>query len=143
MPEAKGRTRPPQSALKPLPGALPTVEAMLPARVTLPTDLSGSLKHLDDGQLKILLDAVALEIDRRNRRASLNDTGVPQTTRTPSQPSTRADKASSPEDIPLAKANLVRASFKAGLKPAAIARNFRIPQSWVNRILSGAEKPKR
>jgi hypothetical protein len=136
MPEAKGRTRPPEIAL-------PITEARPPARVTLPSDLSGSLKHLDDGQLKRLQDAVALEINRRNRGASLNETGLPQTTRTPSQPSTRTDKASSPEDIPLAKANLVRASFKAGLKPAAIARNFRIPQSSVNRILSGAEKPKR
>jgi hypothetical protein len=55
----------------------------------------------------------------------------------------RRNKTNSPEDIPLAKANLVRASFKAGLKPAAIARNFRLPQSWVNRIVSGTEKPKR
>jgi hypothetical protein len=142
MPETKGRPRPPRSALKPLSGPFPSIEATLPARVTLPSDLSGSLKYLEDAQLKRLQDAVALEINRRNQGASLNETGLPQTTGTSSQSSRLGNKTNSPEDIPLAKANLVRASFKAGLKPAAIARNFRIPQSWVNGILSGAEKPK-
>jgi hypothetical protein len=31
-------------------------------------------------------------------------------------------------------ANLIRASFRAGVKPAAIARTFRISQSFVNRF---------
>jgi len=126
--------------LKPLSAA---TEPALPARVTLPTDLSGSLKYLDDAQLKRLQDAVALEINRRKQGASLQEAGLPQTAGTSSQPATLGNESNTPQDIPLAKANLIRASFKAGLKPAAIARNFRIPQSWVNRILSGAEKPKR
>src|SRR3954468_1399798 len=140
MPETTGRTRPPGPALKPLSAA---PEAALPARVTLPTDLSGSLKYLEDAQLKRLQDAVALEINRRKQGASLQQTGLPQAAGTSSQSATLGNESNTPQDIPLAKANLIRASFKAGLKPAAIARNFRIPQSWVNRILSGAEKPKR
>jgi hypothetical protein len=140
MPETTGRTRPPGPTLKPLSAA---PEAALPARVTLPTDLSGSLKYLEDAQLKRLQDAVALEINRRKQGASLQQTGLPQAAGTSSQSATLGNESNTPQDIPLAKANLIRASFKAGLKPAAIARNFRIPQSWVNRILSGAQKPKR
>jgi hypothetical protein len=139
MREIKGRTRPPGSALKARSVAFPSTEATLPAPVTLPSDLSGSLKYLEDAQLTRLQDAVVLEINNRKQGASLQETGLPQTAGASSQPS----PTNIPEDIPLAKANLVRASFKAGLKPAAIARNFRIPQSWVNHILSGAEKPKR
>ena len=87
-------------------------------------------------------EAVAFEINRRNQGASLTETALPKTTGTSSQPSMLGNKTNSPEDIPLAKANLIRASFMAGLKPATIARNLRLPQSWVNRILSGTEKPK-
>ena len=123
-------------------GIVPAVEAQLPAPVTLPSDLSGSLKYLDDAQLHRLQDAVAVEVYRRVKLDSLEAAALPPKTGTSSQPPILPDKIQGPEDIPLAKANLVRASFKAGLKPAAIARNFRIPQSLVNRILNGAQKPK-
>ena len=69
--------------MKPLSAA---TEPALPARVTLPTDLSGSLKYLDDAQLKRLQDAVALEINRRKQGASLQEAGLPQTAGTSSQP---------------------------------------------------------
>jgi hypothetical protein len=36
--------------------------------VTLPTDLSASLKYLDDAQLLRLIQAVTVEINRRNSR---------------------------------------------------------------------------
>ena len=41
-------------------------DAPAPARVTLPSDLPGSLKYLDDAQLQRLSKAVAVEINRRN-----------------------------------------------------------------------------
>jgi len=47
------------------------------------------------------------------------------------------------DEFPEGTANLIRASFRAGVKPAAIARTFRISQSFVNRILSATEKPGR
>src|SRR5262249_30492189 len=37
------------------------------ARVTLPSNLPGSLKYLDDAQLRRLLEAVTVEINRRNQ----------------------------------------------------------------------------
>jgi hypothetical protein len=47
------------------------------------------------------------------------------------------------DEIPEGKANLIRASFRAGIKPVAIARRFRISQSLVSRVLNSTEKPKR
>ena len=138
MPVSKGPAPPPGSALRPLSGAFSSPESMPPAPVRLPSDLPGSLKYLDDAQLEKLQEAVAFEINRRSQGASL-----PKATGTSSQPSMLGNKTNSPDDIPLAKANLIRASLKAGLKPATIARSFRLPQSWVNRILIGTEKPKR
>jgi hypothetical protein len=46
-------------------------------------------------------------------------------------------------DVPEGKANLIRASFRAGLKPAAIAKTVGVPQSTVNRVLGVLEKSKR
>jgi hypothetical protein len=115
-----------------------------PARVTLPSDLSGSLKYLDDAQLQRLREAVAVEINRRNA-ASGNETvaTVPAETSFQGQSAAGRNKTASRfDEIPEGKANLIRASFKAGVKPAAIARTFRISQSLVNRVLSAVEKRK-
>ena len=116
-----------------------------PARVTLPSDLSGSLKYLDDAQLQRLLEAVNVEIDRRNQSTPKNETVTTAATGAPSQTQTAAfrdKKVREIDQIPEGRANLIRASFKAGVKPAAIARTFRISQSLVRRVLSSAEPPK-
>jgi hypothetical protein len=115
-----------------------------PARVTLPSDLSGSLKYLDDAQLQRLREAVAVEVNRRNA-ASRNETAAAAPAETSSQGQSAAGRnktASRFDEIPEGKANLIRASFKAGVKPAAIARTFRISQSLVNRVLSAVDKRK-
>jgi hypothetical protein len=121
-------------------------DAPSPARVTLPSDLAASLKYLDDAQLQRLLEAVTVEINRRNQGASNNEAALVATPVAQSQhqlAASRNKKISGIEEIPEGKANLIRASFKAGFKPAAIARTFRISQPLVNRILSSTEKPKR
>jgi hypothetical protein len=117
-------------------------DAPAPARVTLSSDLSGSLKYLDDAQLERLREAVTLEINRRNP-APKNETVAAEPTKPSSkgQPASRRNKRTSGfDEIPEGKANLIRASFKAGVKSAAIARIFRMSQSLVNRVLSTAEK---
>jgi hypothetical protein len=111
------------------------------AGVTLPSDLSASLKYLDNAQLQRLLEAVTFEINRRNQGASQKETVA--ATASPQSAVLRNQKITGLEEIPQAKANLIRASFGAGLKPATIARTFRVPRSLVNRILSSTEKPKR
>ncbi len=123
-----------------------STDAPSPARVTLPSDLSGSLKYLDDAQLQRLLEAVTVEINRRNQGAPRNETAMAAATGTSSQGQSAAfryKKIRGIDEIPEGKANLIRASFRAGVKPAAIARTFRIPQSLVNRLLNSKEKPKR
>lgn len=109
-------------------------------RIALPNDLSTTLRYLDNPELQRLLAAVMTEIRRRSEGASTRTIGkaaaaVPQV-----EPST---KASDIDEIPEGKANLIRESFRAGLKPAAIARMFRIPPSLVNRIIGSMTKSKR
>jgi hypothetical protein len=126
--------------------SLSPIDAPSPARVTLPRDLSGSLKYLDDAQLQRLLEAVTVEIDRRNQGAPKNETATTAATRTLSQRKSAAfrnKKTRGIDEFPEGTANLIRASFRAGVKPPAIARTFRISQSLVNHILSATEKPKR
>jgi len=126
--------------------SLSPIDALSPARVTLPSDLSGSLKYLDDAQLQKLLEAVTVEIDRRNQGAPKNETATAAATGTSSQRQSAAfrnTKTRGIDEFPEGTANLIRASFRAGVKPAAIARTFRISQSLVIRILSATEKPKR
>src|SRR4030088_2287958 len=135
-----GRTKRQNNTLPtvPEPSSRASTDAPAPARVTLPSDLPGSLKYLDDAQLQRLRKAVAVEINRRNP--------APKKEIVPAAPSEsssqgqsaagRNKRASGFDEIPEGKANLIRASFKAGVKPAAIARTFRISQSSVNRVLS-------
>src|SRR6516162_506031 len=65
--------------------SLSPIDAPSPARVTLPSDLSGSLKYLDDAQLQRLLEAVTVEIDRRDQGAPKNETATAAATGTSSQ----------------------------------------------------------
>ena len=124
------------------PSSASSTDAPSAARVTLPSDLAGSLKHLDDPQLHRLLQAVTVEIERRRQGTPKNKTATAVAIGTPS-PAARNKTIREIDDIPEGRANLIRASFTAGIKPAAIARTFRISQSLVNRVLSSVEKPKR
>jgi hypothetical protein len=134
---------PPQKPSSSAPSVI--ADAPSPARVTLPNDLSGSLKYLDEAQLRTLLEAVTVEIDRRDQATSNHKTALPAApvVSAPDHLVTSRNKQSGVQEIPEGKANLIRASFKAGFRPAAIARTFRVSQSLVNRILSSIEKPKR
>jgi hypothetical protein len=124
-----------------------STEKSSPARVTLPSDLAGSLKYLDDAQLRRLREAVTVEINRRNQGAPEAKTAAAAATGTSPQgqfAASRNEKTRAIEEIPEGRANLIRASFRAGIKPAAIARTFHLPQSLVTRVLSAiTEKPKR
>jgi hypothetical protein len=118
-----------------------STDAQSPARVTLPNDLSGSLKYLDDAQLQMLLQAVIVEFNRR-KQAPKNKTATTKSSK--GQPAAARDKKIGEiDEIPEGRANLIRASFRAGIKPATIARTFRISQSLVARVLSSIEGPKR
>jgi hypothetical protein len=111
--------------------------------VTLPSDLSGSLRYLDDAQIRRLFEAVTAEINRRERSGSQDKPVVAQATGTSPQSAAVRDETRGVGEIPEAKENLIRASFRAGMKPASIARTLRIPQAVVNRVLGTTVKPNR
>ena len=117
-------------------------------RVILPPNLPEALKNLHDDQLQLLLKDVSLEIERRKSAA------LPKAPAVEATPTVEKNKATKPatmagadldegRDVPEGKANLIRASFRAGLKPAAIAKTVGVPQSTVNRVLGVPEKSKR
>ncbi len=112
-------------------------EPPAPLRVTLPRNLSATLRGLEDVDLETLQREAAAEIKRR-RSAKPTETiaKVP-----PPQGLSPAKAAAA--DVPMGKANLIRASYQAGMKPVAIARSLRISRSLVDRVLGSSEKPKR
>jgi hypothetical protein len=119
--------------------SLSTTDAPSAARVTLPSDLSGSLKYLDDAQLQRLRAAVSAEIDRRNHAVLRDEPAVNKGAASRGRAAVPGHKVKAAGDIPAGKINLIQASFRAGLKPAAIARTLQISRSLVRRVLS-AEK---
>ena len=110
---------------------------LAPPRVTLPRNLSATLRGLEDVELETLQREVTAEIKRR-RSAKPTETiaEVP-----PPQALSSAKAAAA--DVPTGKANLIRASYQAGMKPLAIARSLRISRSLVDLVLGGLEKQKR
>src|SRR5215471_19610289 len=95
----------------------PSITAPSPARVTLPSDLAGSLKYLDDAQLGRLLEAVTVEINRRNQGGPKNETAAAAPTGASPQGQSAAirnKKVRGIDKIPAGTANLIRASFGAG-----------------------------
>ncbi len=124
----------------PAPGAADSTSANeppAPPRVTLPRNLSTTLRGLEDVDLETLQREVAAEIKRRRSEKPTEAIAevVPAQAVSPAM--------SEAADVPTGKANLIRASYQAGMKPAAIARSLRISRSLVDRVLGSSEKPKR
>jgi hypothetical protein len=100
----------------------------------LPQNLAGALKRLDDEEIDALLAAVTTEAERRGRRPpSLAKEKPVADARSQRRRETAEDGASS---LTTGKLNAVRAAFKAGVKPSAIARQFGISQSDVRKALA-------
>jgi hypothetical protein len=128
-PEARAPEGPsvPQSTMEPK-------NSPSPPRHFLPKDLVGALKRLSDHEINALLAAATTEARRRGRLA-------------PHQPGkeTSADARShrgrvtadaGAASLTTGKLNAVRAAFKAGVRPSAIARQFGVSQSDVRKALA-------
>jgi len=96
-------------------------------RHLLPKDLAGALRHLEDAEIDALLVAVTTEAERRGRFRQ-NQKKKPRARREIGSRLTSGQQ------------NAVRAAFKAGVKPSAIARQFRISQSEVRKALAKEER---
>jgi len=118
-------------------GSTSVNEPPAPPRVTLPRNLSATLRGLEDIELETLQREVVAEMKRR-RSAKPGQTVI----KVPSPQAVLPGKVEA-ADVPTGKANLIRASHQAGMKPVAIARSLRISRSLVDQVLGSSEKPKR
>jgi len=96
-------------------------------RPLLPSDLEASLQILSAAEFERLFTAVNGEASRRRKSSGRANGPRPQ-------------KASPPAGIPSGKANAVRAAFKAGVKPSAIARQFGLSQADIRALLNSMDR---
>jgi hypothetical protein len=95
-------------------------------RHVLPKDLPAAIKQLDDQELDRLQMAVLAEQKRRGRKPAVSG-------ETSDKPRIEAAVV----HLTPGKMNAVRAAFKAGVKPAQIARQFGLSQADVRQALAG------
>jgi len=105
-----------------------------PQRHFLPKDLAGALKGLDDAEIDALLAAVLTEAERRGRPLPSSAKEEPVADVKPQRRQEAAHFGGG--SLTTGKLNAVRAAFKAGVKPSAIARQFGISQSDVRKALA-------
>jgi DNA invertase Pin-like site-specific DNA recombinase len=122
----------------PTPSAVPKAKAgpdSLASRQRhfLPEDLAGALKRLDDVEIDALLAAVIAEAEHRGRRPGPAKE-KPLADTKPQRRQEAAKAAAGP--LTTGKLNAVRAAFKAGVRPSAIARQFGISQADVRKALA-------
>ena len=99
-----------------------------PGSLALPADLGHSLRYLDDAQLDRLLEAAGAEARRRGRLDGKTAGG-----------GTRGK----PAPVTPGQERLILAAFEAGLKPAAIAREFRLSRAQVDGVVAAAKQRRR
>lgn len=101
----------------------PGAEAKTPG-IALPADLGRSLRLLDDTQIDRLAGAVADEVRRRGRSVPDRHTGVGRSPKRTAAKAARA-KLHRAATVTRGQERLIPAAFDAGLRPAAIAKEFR------------------
>jgi hypothetical protein len=97
--------------------------------------LAGALKRLDDAEIDALLSAVTAEAGRRSRLPP-----NPVKEENPRPPRVPADRTAG---LTKGQLNAVRAAFKAGVRPSAIARQFGISQSDVRKALAAEARERK
>jgi hypothetical protein len=122
---------------------MPNSDPLEHPRVTLPKNLSETLKRLEDAELVTLIREVTTEAERRGVMKPVNTVTAPKTAPAATYPARQSKSSGVSADLPAGKANLIKASYTAGMKPPAIARMFRLSQSVVNRVLDLPAKSKR
>ena len=115
-------------------------------RYALPSDLAGSLRHLDDGQLDRLMRAVAAEARRRGRPVDAGGVCLPapapdKASGLPTAPGGKPKKRAG--SIPPGQEKVIRAAFEAGVKPGTIARQFRLSRAQVEQVVGSPKRRRR
>ncbi len=113
--------------------------------IALPADLGRSLRLLEDAQLDRLAEAVTDEVRRRRRsvpRKRTANTGSPKPTAA-KEARARPDKPDRACTVTAGQERLILAAFDAGLRPAAIAKEFRVSRSTVQHVTTDAKRDRR
>ena len=120
-------------------------DAALP-RYALPADLGAALKHLDDAQFDALLNSVAAEARRRGRQSGAGAV-APERSGVKKSPAGGLAAGSKTKDgpvsLPPGQQRIIQAAFEAVVKPAAIARQFRLSRAQVDRIIGTGQRSAR
>ena len=109
-------------------------------RLALPGDLAGSLRHLEDDQLKALLRAANAEAERRGWKAGRADPPRAPEEVSGTAASGRARKRAGSRPLTPGQEKIVRAALAAGVGPAAIARQFGMARTQVLRIAAATKR---
>jgi DNA-binding NarL/FixJ family response regulator len=115
-------------------------------RYVLPTDLSNALQQLDDLELDRLVAASRRELQRRGRPVitpEIRPAPHINASERVAKASIAKDQLSERQQLPepngaltQGQVNAVLATFRAGIAPARIARQFGISQSDVRKVLA-------
>ena len=128
--------------------ASPAPEAGRPAKtpgLALPANLGKSLRLLDDEQFDRLIRAVTEEA-RRRRRGVPDDPTSGRGSKRPGQTKpTQTEPAASGKaaTVTAGQERLILAAHGAGLRPAAIAREFRLSRAAVQDVIASAKRTRR
>jgi hypothetical protein len=121
-----------------------TEPALVSSRpVLLPEDLASLLRLLTDEDLERLRVAVVDEVARRTLAPASTGDGQRDIAPSKATPAARPTQTwrkaslSATSTVTAGKASAIRAAFRAGLKPATIARQFGVTQSLVRQVLQG------
>ena len=142
MSRKRATSRPPD----PFPSKSASSGAAAPPRYALPADLGAALKHLDDAQFDALLSSVAAEARGRGRQSGAAAVAPERSglKKSPSGGLAPGSKAKDrPVSLPPGQQRIIQAAFEAGVKPAAIARQFRLSRAQVDRIIGAAQRSAR
>ena len=114
--------------------------------VALPADLGRSLRLLDDDGLDRLMKAVTEEARRRGRSPP---EGLPAERSRPGssgprkKPGMKKEAPGEAGAVTPGQERLILASYEAGLKPAAIAREVRVSRPTVQHVITAAKRQRR
>jgi predicted DNA-binding protein (UPF0251 family) len=106
-------------------------------RHILPENLRDAVKQLSDGELDEFFQATFDEAKRRGRLPRRIETDLTPSSRRPDLVTKRRRQADIAEvSLTRGQVNAIRASFKAGITPSRIARQFGVSQSDVRKTLA-------
>ena len=97
-------------------------------KTVLPQNLAVSLQHLPEHDIMRLAEALAAEMDRRGLVAAKENNQVPR--------KVAPDPVLS--ELTRSQISLIQSSIKAGVKPAALSRQFGITRAQITAVLKAS-----